>query len=69
MISVKTEPAIYQNALNQLRLVANECVYVDDLSRNLEPANELGMTTVLASNNPRVTIADVRRAIHETVER
>jgi len=61
--SVKPELPIYQQVLNKLQLSANECVYIDDLPKNLEPAKELGMVTVLASNNPKETIASIRRVL------
>lgn len=61
--SIKPELPIYQRVLDELQLSANECIYVDDLIRNLEPAKELGMVTVLASNNPNETIALIRQAL------
>lgn len=42
----KPEPGIYALAVRRLGLQAQECVFVDDLSRNLEPARAIGMHTV-----------------------
>lgn len=61
--SVKPELPIYQQMLNQLGLVANECIYIDDLPKNLRPAEELGMSTILASDNPKQTIALIEEAL------
>ncbi|MET9413492.1 HAD-IA family hydrolase [Streptomyces klenkii] len=43
----KPEPGIYPLILKELRLPAEACVFVDDSARNLPPAQDLGMTTVL----------------------
>ena len=61
--SAKPELPIYQKALDELHLSANECIYVDDLPKNLEPAKALGMKTVLASDKPEETIALIRRIL------
>ncbi|MGB3437866.1 MAG: HAD family phosphatase [Actinophytocola sp.] len=43
----KPDLEIYKFALAQLGLSANECIFADDVPRNLAPAATLGMTTVL----------------------
>jgi putative hydrolase of the HAD superfamily len=43
----KPDPEIYKLALAQLELSASECIFADDVPRNLEPASALGITTVL----------------------
>lgn len=60
---VKPELPIYQQALDELQVAAEECVYVDDLLKNLAPAKELGMVTILASKDPKQTIAAIEQAI------
>jgi epoxide hydrolase-like predicted phosphatase len=60
---VKPDMQIYQLTLDELGLSASECIYVDDLQKNLDPAADLGMTTVLASNEVEQTIADIRSAM------
>ncbi|HZU39492.1 MAG TPA: HAD-IA family hydrolase, partial [Solirubrobacteraceae bacterium] len=42
----KPAPGIYALAAERLRLEPRQCVFVDDLPFNLEPAAELGMATV-----------------------
>jgi epoxide hydrolase-like predicted phosphatase len=42
----KPDARIYALAAERLGLAAAECVFVDDLERNLEPAREAGMTAV-----------------------
>ncbi len=61
--SVKPELPIYQMILDDLKLPADECIYIDDLPRNLVPAKELGMITVLASDDPVETIALIQQAL------
>ncbi|UED85507.1 HAD family hydrolase [Streptomyces profundus] len=46
----KPEPAIYQLMLDRLGLPGADCVFVDDQARNLPPAEALGMTTLLATD-------------------
>ncbi|GAA1649138.1 HAD-IA family hydrolase [Actinoplanes couchii] len=46
----KPDPAIYPIMLNLMRLPGGACVFVDDTARNLAPAEDLGVTTVLAKN-------------------
>jgi putative hydrolase of the HAD superfamily len=43
----KPQPAAYQLACDLLGVLPEECVMVDDNTRNLCPAKALGMTTVL----------------------
>jgi epoxide hydrolase-like predicted phosphatase len=64
--SVKPELPIYQQVLNELHLNASECIYIDDLQRNLVPAEKLGMITVLASEDPTQTIELIEQAISST---
>jgi putative hydrolase of the HAD superfamily len=42
----KPDPAIYQLTLERLGMVAEECVFVDDLEVNCDTARALGMTAV-----------------------
>ncbi|MEU7169850.1 HAD-IA family hydrolase [Streptomyces morookaense] len=44
----KPDPAIYRTVLDRMDLSGEECVFVDDHERNLPPAREAGMATVLA---------------------
>jgi putative hydrolase of the HAD superfamily len=47
----KPDPEAYRRALEILGAEGVECVIVDDNVRNLAPAKELGMITVLVSND------------------
>jgi epoxide hydrolase-like predicted phosphatase len=47
---MKPEAKIYQVALEQLRVKANEAVFVDDMPANIEAARALGMQGVLFLN-------------------
>jgi putative hydrolase of the HAD superfamily len=42
----KPDPAIYELTLERLGVMAEECVFVDDLELNCEAARALGMTAV-----------------------
>ena len=43
----KPEPGIYQALFDKYNLVPGECVFIDDLPRNIEMAQNLGMNTIL----------------------
>jgi HAD superfamily hydrolase (TIGR01509 family) len=43
----KPNPEIYKMLLQKLALPANQIIYIDDSPRALEPATELGITTIL----------------------
>lgn len=64
--SVKPELPIYQMVLDELQLSGGECVYIDDLPRNLESAKELGMVTVLASDDPKETITSIQLVLEQS---
>ena len=49
--TAKPDPRAYQRALEILGAEGKECLIVDDRVRNLTPAKELGMITVLVSND------------------
>ncbi len=42
----KPDPAIYHRLLDRLALPADECVFLDDIGRNLKTARSLGMHTI-----------------------
>lgn len=60
---IKPDPVIYQIILDELQVLAAECIFVDDLSKNLDPANNMGMITIQASNNPSRTISDIKHVL------
>jgi len=43
---IKPELEIYNLLLNQFNLIANECVFIDDVIGFLRPAKKLGITTI-----------------------
>ncbi len=45
----KPDPKIYKKLLEQLNVKANDVIFVDDRIKNLEPAAELGFTTIIFS--------------------
>lgn len=60
---VKPDIEIYRYAIDKLGVKASECIYVDDLPNNLVPAKDLGMHTVLATDDPAQTISDISRLL------
>jgi len=46
----KPDVEIYRRTLERLGVTGPDCVFVDDTERNLVPARELGMTTVLLNS-------------------
>jgi putative hydrolase of the HAD superfamily len=61
----KPNPEAYRRALAILDAAGDECLIVDDRARNLSPAKELGMTTVLVGSEKT---ADVDFVIGEVAE-
>ena len=42
----KPDVSIFKEIVERLKVKANECVYVDDMKKNIPPAKELGMKVV-----------------------
>ena len=42
----KPDPAIYKVACARLGVEPRECVFLDDIGRNLKPAQQMGMRTI-----------------------
>ena len=55
----KPEKEIYSLALHQLNTTAAQSIFIDDKQSNLDPAVEIGFTTILAKE-PNQIITDVR---------
>lgn len=64
----KPEPAIYALAASRLGVPPADCVFVDDLRSNLEPARALGMATVLHREAGR-TLRELERLLGVEVSR
>ena len=47
---VKPEPAIYKNLLEKYNLVAEECVFLDDKTENIEAAKALGFHGIVVES-------------------
>lgn len=60
---IKPDSAIYEYAINKLGVLPEECIYVDDIEKNLLPAQSIGMTTILANENPADTITKINSLI------
>ncbi|MGW6457488.1 HAD-IA family hydrolase [Streptomyces sp. NPDC055078] len=58
----KPDPELYEVMLGLMDLPGEACVFVDDTARNLPPAEELGVATILAKN-PADTIARMEAAL------
>ena len=61
---IAREKVIYQVALEQARVKAEEAVFVDDVNINLEGCEDLGMTGILFKN-PQDSIAELKRLLEE----
>ncbi|MBN2421085.1 HAD family phosphatase [Candidatus Woesearchaeota archaeon] len=46
MRTAKPDTAMYKEAVKELGLLADECLYVDDMKENLTPAQKIGMHTI-----------------------
>lgn len=60
---VKPDKAIYQLIVKKLGVKPEECIYIDDLARNLVPAADMGMVTILASDDPKKIVRDIESAL------
>jgi putative hydrolase of the HAD superfamily len=58
----KPDPRMYELGAERIGLSSSECVYVDDLPFNLEPAAELGMATVHHTSSGE-TIPELERLL------
>lgn len=63
----KPDPAIYQLMLTRLSLEASACVFVDDLPRNVEAAQQLGMQAVWHDGDHERVAATVRQLFTTTI--
>jgi len=43
----KPDKQIFEKIINELKLEPNECIYIDDFTKNILPAKEMGMSTIL----------------------
>jgi len=63
----KPDPRIYQAALGIAQRAPEECVFIDDRPKNLEPAKALGMNTILFESAEQLRASldhsGVRRAL------
>ncbi len=57
---VKPDITIYEYILHKLGVAGDECIYIDDLEKNLLPPQSMGMTTVLSDGNPDNTISKIK---------
>lgn len=58
----KPDRAIYEIMLGLMELPGEACVFVDDTARNLPPAEDLGVATILATH-PADTIAQMEAVL------
>lgn len=58
----KPDTEIYQLVLMRLGIRGEACIFVDDIEANLQPARDLGMTTILAAD-PNRTIEQLQQLL------
>ena len=58
----KPDKEIYSLALERLGATAERSIFIDDKQRNLDPADEMGFTTILAENSEQI-IEDLRSLV------
>lgn len=63
----KPTPLAYDKVLAALAVPGNECLLIDDTTRNLAPARDLGMKTVLLKGSPHGISHDGADAVIETI--
>ncbi len=61
----KPETQFFKHVLNDANLSAKQCVFVDDLAKNLEPAKKLGINVIKhQTNEPIQYLATLHRSKH-----
>lgn len=61
---IKPEKEIFDYALEQIKLPANEVLFIDDKKENTDAAAKLGWNTVLfETNNPQKSVEEIREMI------
>ena len=56
----KPDIMIFKETVEKLEVKPEECIYVDDLEKNIPPAKKLGMKTILFKNNKQL-INDLKK--------
>ena len=56
----KPDIRIFKETAEKLEVKPEECIYIDDLEKNIHPAQELGMKTILFKNNKQL-ISDLKK--------
>jgi putative hydrolase of the HAD superfamily len=56
----KPDPEIFSLTARRLGLAPSECVFADDVARYLQPAQDLGMSTIHATD-PTTTVTELAR--------
>jgi putative hydrolase of the HAD superfamily len=75
----KPEPAAYRHICDTYGLLPEECLFADDMARNLKPAKDIGMTTLWVDNGSEqaneyaighvdFTTRDITHWLHEILE-
>lgn len=59
----KSEPAAYRAVLSKLAIEANETLYIDDNSENIEAARSAGLQTIRYTDNQQV-ITEIRNILY-----
>lgn len=57
---IKPQPEIYQKLIEKYQLTPHECVFIDDLQRNLDGAAAFGIHTILFQNQAQA-IEDLKK--------
>lgn len=60
----KNKPEAYEKVLAEVNLKSNEVVYIDDSEENLDASTEVGLNSILFSNNEQVMSA-INKTINE----
>jgi putative hydrolase of the HAD superfamily len=61
----KPDLSIYELMLQKLGLRGDECIFIDDIDKNLPPAGQLGMKTILSSKTPEDVISGLQKALQD----
>ncbi|KAK6042979.1 HAD hydrolase, family IA, variant 3 [Cooperia oncophora] len=63
----KPEEVIYRRVCEALKVMPEECVFLDDLGPNLKPAKEMGFTTIKV-NSTAQAVADLKAVLKDVFD-
>jgi putative hydrolase of the HAD superfamily len=65
--SSKPDVGIYKNIMEKYSLIANECLFIDDIEINVRTAESLGMKVIATNGSPEIS-KEIEEALKSEIE-